>query len=191
MYPRQSSRQIHATVPTLARILASDSIEAVCAATFKARGHELVEKPGIKKEELLKIIGEFDGLVVRSGTKVGHANPTPNLTLTLTGSGYAAAPGSWLASPSHTHSLRLAHSNPPLPTPRLQVTKEIMDAGTNLKIIGRAGTGVDNIDVRAATNKVTLTLTLTGATNKGASAALPPLAPSSPPTSSPKQPSHP
>lgn len=88
--------------PCLAKILASDSIEKVCGETFKARGHELVEKPGIKKDELLKIIGEYDGLVVRSGTTV---------------------------------------------------TKEIIEAGVNLKIIGRAGTGVDNIDSRAATAK--------------------------------------
>ena len=95
-------RSYHCSQPLQAKILASDSIEKVCAEVFKQRGHELVEKPGIKKEELLKIIGEYDGLVVRSATKV---------------------------------------------------TKEIMDAGTKLKIIGRAGTGVDNIDVRAATSK--------------------------------------
>ena len=91
--------------------MASDSIEPVCAATFKARGHELVEKPGIKKDDLLKIIHEYDGLVVRSGTKV---------------------------------------------------TKEIIDAGTKLKIIGRAGTGVDNIDVRAATSKGILVVNTPG-----------------------------
>lgn len=54
----------------LAKILASDSIEKVCGKMFADRGHTLVEKPGIKKEELIKIIGEYDGLVVRSGTKV-------------------------------------------------------------------------------------------------------------------------
>jgi len=54
----------------LAKILASDSIEKVCGRMFAERGHVLVEKPGIKKDELLKIIGEYDGLVVRSGTKV-------------------------------------------------------------------------------------------------------------------------
>ncbi len=34
-----------------------------------------------------------------------------------------------------------------------QVTKEVIEAGTNLKIIGRAGVGVDNIDVTAATRQ--------------------------------------
>ena len=53
-----------------AKILASDSIEPICAKVFKDRGHELIEKPGIKKDELLKIIHEYDGIVVRSATKV-------------------------------------------------------------------------------------------------------------------------
>lgn len=34
-----------------------------------------------------------------------------------------------------------------------KVTREIIEAGVNLKIIGRAGVGVDNIDVEAATEK--------------------------------------
>jgi D-3-phosphoglycerate dehydrogenase len=34
-----------------------------------------------------------------------------------------------------------------------KVTKAIIDAGSNLKVIGRAGAGVDNIDVKAATDK--------------------------------------
>ncbi|MCX7846351.1 MAG: phosphoglycerate dehydrogenase [Dictyoglomaceae bacterium] len=59
-------------------------------------------KPGIPKEELLKIIKEYSGLVVRSETKV---------------------------------------------------TKDIIEEGKNLKVIGRAGVGVDNIDVEYATRK--------------------------------------
>jgi D-3-phosphoglycerate dehydrogenase len=34
-----------------------------------------------------------------------------------------------------------------------KVTKDILAAATNLKIVGRAGVGVDNIDVKAATEK--------------------------------------
>lgn len=108
---RPVARFYSTTSPTLAKILASDSIEKICADVFKARGHELVEMPGIKKEELIKIIGDYEGLVVRSGTKV---------------------------------------------------TKEIIDAGLKLKIIGRAGTGVDNIDVIAATNKGILVVNTPG-----------------------------
>ncbi|MGB9857332.1 MAG: phosphoglycerate dehydrogenase [Dictyoglomaceae bacterium] len=59
-------------------------------------------KPGILREELLKIIPEYSGLVVRSETKV---------------------------------------------------TKEIIEEGKKLKVIGRAGVGVDNIDVEYATRK--------------------------------------
>lgn len=34
-----------------------------------------------------------------------------------------------------------------------KVTADVIKAGTNLKIIGRAGTGVDNIDCKAATER--------------------------------------
>ncbi|RYH19093.1 hypothetical protein EON65_26520 [archaeon] len=108
---RLAGRKYSGSIAPLAKILASDSVEPVCGNVFKARGHEFVVKPGIRKDELIKIIGEYDGLVVRSGTKV---------------------------------------------------TKEIIDAGRNLKIIGRAGTGVDNIDVRAATNKGILVVNTPG-----------------------------
>lgn len=104
-------RQYSSSRINLGKILASDAIESICGQVFKARGHELVEMPGIKKDELIKIIDQYDGLVVRSGTKV---------------------------------------------------TKEIIDAGTKLKIIGRAGTGVDNIDVRAATSKGILVVNTPG-----------------------------
>ena len=107
----QAARCYSNSTPTLAKILASDSIEKVCGDVFRARGHELVEMPGIKKDDLIKIIGDYEGLVVRSGTKV---------------------------------------------------TKEIMDAGVKLKIIGRAGTGVDNIDVTTATNKGILVVNTPG-----------------------------
>lgn len=71
MAQKNSTRNYRATSNNLfAKILASDPIEKVCGRMFAERGHELVEKPGIKKDELLKIIGEYDGLVVRSGTKV-------------------------------------------------------------------------------------------------------------------------
>lgn len=111
-FERQQVSGLHASSSALlAKVLASDAIEPVCASTFKSRGHELVEKPGIKPADLIKIIGEYEGLVVRSGTKV---------------------------------------------------TKEIIEAGVNLKVIGRAGTGVDNIDVKAATSKGILVVNTPG-----------------------------
>jgi D-3-phosphoglycerate dehydrogenase len=59
-------------------------------------------KTGLKPSELIEIIGDYDALMIRSGTRV---------------------------------------------------TEEIIEAGTHLKIIGRAGVGVDNVDVPAATRK--------------------------------------
>ncbi|MBD2314992.1 phosphoglycerate dehydrogenase [Desertifilum sp. FACHB-1129] len=59
-------------------------------------------KTGLPTEELVKIVPEYDALMIRSGTRV---------------------------------------------------TQEIIEAGAQLKIIGRAGVGVDNVDVPAATRK--------------------------------------
>lgn len=39
-----------------------------------------------------------------------------------------------------------------------KVTKDLLAAATNLKVVGRAGTGVDNIDVPAATMQGTWVL---------------------------------
>lgn len=69
-------------------------------------------KPGMSKEELLGIIGEYDGLIVRSGTKV---------------------------------------------------TADVLDAGTKLKVVGRAGMGVDNIDVPTATKRGIVVMNTPGA----------------------------
>jgi len=44
-----------------------------------------------------------------------------------------------------------------------KVTKAIIDAGNSLKVIGRAGAGVDNIDVKAATEKGILVMNTPGA----------------------------
>jgi D-3-phosphoglycerate dehydrogenase len=83
------------------KVLISDKMSPLAEQTFKDRGVEVDFKPGLSKEELIEIIGDYDGLAVRSSTKV-----TPN----------------------------------------------VLKAAKNLKVIGRAGIGVDNIDVAAATN---------------------------------------
>ncbi|MFA7440070.1 MAG: phosphoglycerate dehydrogenase [Sphingomonadaceae bacterium] len=82
------------------KVLISDKMSPLAAEIFRARGVEVDEKPGLSKEELAEIIGEYDGLAIRSSTKV---------------------------------------------------TSALLDAATNLKVIGRAGIGVDNVDVPAAT----------------------------------------
>jgi len=84
------------------RILISDQIESVCADVLRKDGFEVDLRPGMKNEELKKIIGEYEGLVVRSST---------------------------------------------------QVTSEIIGLAERMRVIGRAGAGVDNIDCDAATRR--------------------------------------
>jgi phosphoglycerate dehydrogenase-like enzyme len=49
-----------------------------------------------------------------------------------------------------------------------QVTKEVIAAGSSLKVIGRAGAGVDNIDVKAASERGIVVLNTPGANAEGA-----------------------
>jgi len=83
-------------------VLISDDLSLRAIEIFKARGIETDVKIGLTPDELKKIIGRFDGLAVRSATKV---------------------------------------------------TKPLLAEATRLKVIGRAGIGVDNIDVPAATQR--------------------------------------
>lgn len=98
------------------KILISDKTDPICSTILKENGHEVDEKPGLSPEELRSIISQYDGLIVRSATKV---------------------------------------------------TKEIIEAATNLKVIGRAGTGVDNIDVATATEKKIVVMNTPGANSNG------------------------
>ncbi len=84
------------------KVLISDSMSPRAEEIFKARGLDVDVKPGMTSDKLKACIGEYDGLAVRSATKV---------------------------------------------------TPEILDAADNLRVIGRAGIGVDNIDVAAASAK--------------------------------------
>ncbi|MEI0447244.1 phosphoglycerate dehydrogenase [Brachyspira intermedia] len=83
------------------KVLITDKVNE-CVKDIIADVSEAVFLPTMSEDELVKVIGEYDALMVRSQTKV---------------------------------------------------TKRIIEAGKNLKIIGRAGVGVDNIDVEAATEK--------------------------------------
>lgn len=51
------------------KVLAADPVDPICAQTFADYGHKLVEKK-MNREQLLEVIGQYDGLVVRSGVKV-------------------------------------------------------------------------------------------------------------------------
>ena len=81
------------------KVLISDKMDPKAAQIFRERGVEVDEITGKTPAELIAIIGEYDGLAIRSSTKV---------------------------------------------------TKAILAAATNLKVIGRAGIGVDNVDIPAA-----------------------------------------
>ena len=84
------------------KVLISDPIAKEGIEILKKAGHEVVEKPGLPPDELKKVVPEFNGIIVRSATKV---------------------------------------------------TKEIIEAGKNLKVIGRAGVGLDNVDRETAKAK--------------------------------------
>ena len=82
------------------RVLISDTLAPEAVEIFKERGVDVEFRPGLSAEELLEIIGDYDGLAIRSATKV---------------------------------------------------TAEVLAKGRKLRAIGRAGIGVDNVDVPAAT----------------------------------------
>ena len=82
------------------KVLISDQLSPAAVQIFKDRGVDVDVKPGLSKEELKTIIGRYDGLAIRSATKV---------------------------------------------------TADLLSAATHLKVIGRAGIGVDNVDINAAT----------------------------------------
>jgi len=85
------------------KILVSDKLSPKGVEVFeKEEGIEVDVKTKLTPEELKAIIGEYDGLVVRSATKV---------------------------------------------------TAEVIEAADRLKVVGRAGSGLDNIDVQAASKK--------------------------------------
>src|SRR5438876_5333348 len=84
------------------KVLIADALSARAAAIFAERGIEAQVMTGLPPDELKRIIGQYDGLAVRSATKV---------------------------------------------------TKALLEQAGNLKVIGRAGIGVDNIDVAAATQR--------------------------------------
>src|SRR6201994_1579100 len=82
------------------KVLIADKLSPAAVAIFKERGVEADVKTGLSKEELLKIVDQYDGIAIRSATKI---------------------------------------------------TADVIKAAKNLKVVGRAGIGVDNVDIPAAT----------------------------------------
>ena len=87
---------------TRPKVLISDKMDPNAARIFEERGCDVDVITGETPEQLIARIGDYDGLAIRSSTKV---------------------------------------------------TKAILDAATNLKVIGRAGIGVDNVDIPYASSK--------------------------------------
>jgi len=84
------------------KILVTDAVDKKCIPIFEKAGYEVTYQPGMPADEIKKIISGYNGLIVRSETKV---------------------------------------------------TAELISLMDNMEVIGRAGSGVDNIDVTAATRK--------------------------------------
>jgi D-3-phosphoglycerate dehydrogenase len=86
------------------KVLISDALSPAAVQIFKDRGIEVDFQPalGKDKDKLAEIVGNYDGLAIRSATKV---------------------------------------------------SPKILEKAANLKVIGRAGIGVDNVDIPAATAK--------------------------------------
>ena len=55
------------------RVLVTDALAPRAIAIFEARGIHVTQRVGLKPEELRRVIGDFDGLAIRSATKVGPA----------------------------------------------------------------------------------------------------------------------
>jgi len=82
------------------KVLIADKLSPAAVAIFQERGVEADVKTGLSKEELIKIVDQYDGIAIRSATKL---------------------------------------------------TADVLKAAKNLKVVGRAGIGVDNVDIPAAT----------------------------------------
>ncbi len=84
------------------KVLIADSMSGMALKVFEERGIEVVQPGKLSVPELLDIIGEFDGVAIRSATKI---------------------------------------------------TPELLEHATRLKVVGRAGIGVDNVNVPACTKR--------------------------------------
>ncbi|MBU1052961.1 MAG: phosphoglycerate dehydrogenase [Proteobacteria bacterium] len=83
------------------KVLVSDNLDPIGIRMFQDEdGIEVDFKPGLSPEDLKEIIGDYDGLAIRSATKV---------------------------------------------------TADLLSAAKQLKVVGRAGIGLDNVDIPAAT----------------------------------------
>ncbi len=62
------------------RVLIADKLSPAAVEIFRARGVDADVKTGLSKEELLKIIGDYDGLAVRSAPRPTRKSSPPPRT---------------------------------------------------------------------------------------------------------------
>jgi D-3-phosphoglycerate dehydrogenase len=82
------------------QVLITDKLSPAAVEIFQSRGVGVTVRTGLGPAELRELIAPYDGLAIRSSTKV---------------------------------------------------TRELLDAAPKLKVVGRAGIGVDNVDIKSAT----------------------------------------
>lgn len=93
------------------KVLVSDSLSEEGLEILNNAGLEVIYKPGLTSQELMKEIEDVEALIIRSGTKV---------------------------------------------------TREVIERAKNLKVIGRAGTGLDNVDLQSANEKGIVVMNVPG-----------------------------
>jgi D-3-phosphoglycerate dehydrogenase len=84
------------------KVLIADAMSSLALAVFEERGIEAIHPGKVSEQELFDMVGDFDGIALRSST---------------------------------------------------QITEELLGHATKLKVVGRAGIGVDNVDVPACTKR--------------------------------------
>jgi len=84
------------------KIIVSDKLSPEGVKILEDSGFKVDCKYGLSPDELKEIIGNYQGIIIRSSTKL---------------------------------------------------TSDLIERGDNLKVIGRAGVGLDNVDIKAATKK--------------------------------------
>ena len=52
------------------KVLIADKLSPAAVAIFKERGVDIDNKPGMTKEELLAVVDQYDGIAIRSATKI-------------------------------------------------------------------------------------------------------------------------
>ena len=100
------------------RVLISDKLSPAAVQIFADRGVETVVKAGLDKDQLADIIGDFDGLAIRSATKVECSSSAERTTAsgtTTTRPPYSSAPQISHTEKSNANEWHCDHTCPANP----------------------------------------------------------------------------